>query len=351
MTSTDVNAPGDGPQPQPLTIAQLAERAGVSVATVSKVVNGRADVAAETREVVEGLIRRHGYRRQKKAGGPAPMLEVVFHELAGPYPVEIVRGVQRVAGERSLAVAVTELQGRRTPGLGWVEGLLARRPTAVIAIFSGLTDAQQSQLRSRDIPLVLVDPPAEPAYDCPSVGASNWSGGMSATRHLLQLGHRRIAIVAGPPDALASRARLDGYRAAMDIAGAPVDDTLVRIGDFQVEDGITHTRELLRLPEPPTAIFACNDGSALGVYRAAAEAGLRIPEDLSVVGFDDLFPSQWLTPSLTTVRQPLAEMATAAATMAIDLVRGNAPDQMRVELTTKLIVRNSTAAPPGDQTA
>ncbi|MEO3755487.1 LacI family DNA-binding transcriptional regulator [Streptomyces sp. B6B3] len=347
MPPADKSSHDDGAHPEPLTIAQLAERAGVSVATVSKVVNGRAEVAAETREVVEDLIRRHGYRRQKRASGPAPMLEVVFHELAGPYPVEIVRGVQQVAAEHSLAVAVSELQGSHTPGRGWVEAILARRPTGVIATFSGLTEAQDSQLRTRGIPFVLVDPPAEPAYDCPSVGASNWSGGMSATRHLLQLGHRRIAIVAGPSDALASRARLDGYRAAMDIAGVPVDKNLVRIGDFQVEDGIAHTRELLRLPDPPTAIFACNDGSALGVYRAAAEAGLRVPEDLSVVGFDDLFPSQWLTPPLTTVRQPLAEMAATAAAMVIGLAHGNPPAQRRVELTTDLVVRDSTAPPRG----
>ncbi len=345
MTSADTGPADDGARPEPLTIAQLAERAGVSVATVSKVVNGRAEVAAETRENVEELIRRHGYRRQKRASGRAPMLEVTFHELAGPYPVEIVKGVQQVAGEHGLAVAVTELQGRHTPGLGWVEGVLARRPTGVITVFSALTDAQASQLRSREIPFVHLDATEEPPLDCPSVGASNWSGGMSATRHLLQLGHRRVAVVAGPPFALNGRARLDGYRAAMDIGGAPVDETLVRIAGFRVEDGIEHTRELLRLPDPPTAIFVCNDGAALGVYRAAAEAGLRVPQDLSVVGFDDLFPSQWLTPALTTVHQPLAAMAASAATMAITLARGDDLSQKRVELSTELVIRDSTAPP------
>ncbi|MEO3755401.1 LacI family DNA-binding transcriptional regulator [Streptomyces sp. B6B3] len=347
MTSADTSPSADGARHEPLTTAQLAERAGVSMATVSKVVNGRAEVAAETREIVEELIRRHGYRRQKKAGEPAPMLEVVFHELAGPYPVEIVKGAQQIAGEHGLAVAVTQLQGRHTPGLGWVEGVLARRPTAVITVFSALTDAQASQLRSRRIPFVHLDPTEEPPPECPSVGASNWSGGMSATRHLLQLGHRRVAVVAGPPYALASRARLDGYRAAMDIGGAPVDETLVRVAGFRVEDGIAATRELLRLPEPPTAVFACNDGAALGVYRAAAEAGLRVPRDLSVVGFDDLFPSNWLTPPLTTVRQPLAAMAASAAAMAVALARGDDLDQKRVELSTELVVRDSTAPPRG----
>ncbi|MGP4114942.1 LacI family DNA-binding transcriptional regulator [Streptomyces sp. 4N509B] len=345
MTSADTNASADGATPQPLTIAQLAERAGVSVATVSKVVNGRAEVAAETREVVEALIRRHGYRRQKKAAGPAPTLELVFHELAGPYPAEIIKGVQEVAREQTLAVSVAE-PGRHTGRSGWVESVLARRPTGVIAVFAALTDAQVSQLHTRDIPLVLLDPIHDATQDCPVVSASNWSGGMSATRHLIDLGHRRIATITGPSHSLASRARLDGYRAALELSGHPVDDELIRTGDFYAETGLAHSRELLRLPDRPTAIVTCNDGTAFGVLRAAAEAGLRIPDDLSVVGFDDLFPSSWLTPALTTVRQPLAEMAATAATMAIDVAQGRPLAHKRVELATELVVRDSTAPPP-----
>ncbi len=120
------------------------------------------------------------------------------------------------------------------------------------------------------------------------MGATNWKRGLSATRHLLQLGHRRIVVITGPENALASRARVDGYRTAMETAGVLVDRDLVRIGDYRAEDGLRHARELLRLPSPPTAVFTCNDALALGVYRAAAEAGLSIPDDLSVVGFDDL---------------------------------------------------------------
>ncbi|TDC73256.1 LacI family DNA-binding transcriptional regulator [Streptomyces hainanensis] len=329
---------------EPLTIAQIAKRAGVSVATVSKVVNGRADVAPATRSLIEDIIRRHGYRRQKVAG-PAALLELVFHEVRGPYPLEIYQGVQQVAAEHQLAVVVAELQGRHTPGQGWADGVLARRPTGVISVFSGPTGPQAERLSSRGIPFVLVDPTGEPGHASPSVGANNWSGGLSATRHLLGLGHRRVAMITGPEDVLAGRARLDGYRAAMDAAGLPVDPALVRTGDFQILDGLKHTRDLLRLADPPTAIFAGNDGQALGVYRAAAEAGLRVPEDLSVVGFDDLFPSPWLTPPLTTVRQPLAEMAATAATMVLTLAQGRELPQNRVELATELIVRDSTAPP------
>lgn len=330
-----------------LTIVQLAQLTGVSVPTVSKVVNGRSEVAPETRARVESAIQEHGYRLRRKRAAPAPLLELVFHELEGPYAMELIKGVERVAREHRLGVVLSQLQGRHTPGEGWIEDVLRRRPTGVIASFSGPDAAQHDKLRTRQIPLVLVDPTGELGHRVPSVGASNWTGGLSATRHLIELGHRRIAIITGPPHALSSRARLDGYRAAMDTAGVPVDPGLVRVGDFQVADGLHHTRELLDLPDPPTAIFACNDGQAVGVYQAADEAGRRIPHDLSVVGFDDLLPAPWMIPPLTTIRQPLIEMAAAAATMAVSLARDECLPNERLELSTSLVLRGSTAPPAG----
>ncbi|GAB3235284.1 LacI family DNA-binding transcriptional regulator [Glycomyces halotolerans] len=346
MTSAGESAsPDTGSGGAPLTIAQIADHAGVSIATVSKVVNGRDNVAPETRELVEGVIRRYGYRRQKRAVKAAPLLEVVFHELRGLYGIEIINGVEEVARQHRLGVVVSELEGRHTPGRGWVEDVLARRPTGVIAVFTELTAEQCEQLRSRDIPLVLLDPAGDPDPESAAVGANNWNGGLSATRHLLGLGHRRIAAITGPEHILSARARLDGYRAAMDLAGVEVDPTLVRIGDYQIADGRHHTRELLRLSDPPTAIVAGNDGEALGVYQAAAEAGVRIPEDLSVVGYDDLPMAQWNIPPLTTVRQPLREMAAAASDMLLALAQGESLPRPRVELATELIVRASTAPP------
>lgn len=333
-------------QRQPKTIAQIAALAGVSVPTVSKVVNGRADVAPDTRALIEAVIREHGYHRQKKPASPAPLVELVFQELEGAYAMEIIKGVERVAREHHLAVVLSELQGPHTRGRGWVEAVLTRRPTGVISVFSGLSAAQRDQLRSRGIPFVLVDPSGEPGHEFPSVGASNWNGGLSATRHLLELGHRRIAVVTGPAPVLCSRARVDGYRAAMDGAGVPVDPTLICEGEFHLEDGLTHARRLLRRPDPPTAFFCCNDAQALGVYQAAHEAGLRIPEDLSVVGFDDLPPAQWCIPPLTTIRQPLGDMAAAAATMVVTLAAGKPVPRTRLELATDLVVRGSTAPPP-----
>lgn len=352
MTVTGRPARGGAAPGGPLTIAQIAELTGVSIPTVSKVVNGRAEVAPDTRAIVEHAIQEYGYRRRRKRAGPAAFLELVFHELEGPYPLEIIKGVEQVAREHHLGVVVSQLQGRHTPGQGWIEEVLRRRPAGVIAVFSGPDAAQRSMLRTREIPLVLVDPTGESGHTVPSVGASNWSGGLSATRHLIDLGHRRIAIITGPPHVLSSRARLDGYRAALDAAGVPGDPALIRQGDFQIRDGLRHTRELLRLPDPPTAIFAANDGTAIGVYQAASEAGWPIPGELSVIGFDDLPPAQWMIPPLTTIRQPLTEMAVAAATMVVALAGNEALASERLVLATTLVVRGSTAPPgPGRELA
>jgi len=327
------------------TIAFIAEQAGVSVPTVSKVINGRSDVAPETRRRVEAAIRDHGYKPVGREQKVAPILELIFHELDSEWAMEIVRGVESVARRHELSVVLSELQGRHTPGRGWIEGALARRPTGVIAVFSDLSETMRNQLRTRGIPFVIVDPTGEPMHDTPSVGATNWNGGLSATRHLLRLGHRRIAAIGGPEDILCSRARLDGFRTAMDAAGVEIDPELVSHGRFSVEEGIERGRALLSRADPPTAITTGNDLQALGVYQVARELRLHIPGDLSVVGFDDLPVARWVGPPLTTVRQPLVTMAEAAAEMVVMLARGESPAQSRVELSTELIVRESTAPP------
>lgn len=331
----------------PLTIAQLAMLAGVSTATVSKVVNGRSDVAAATREQIEGLIRVRGYRRQRRPSKSAALIDVLFHDLRGLYAVEILGGIQEVAREHRLGVVVSEMGGRHVPGRDWVEEVLARRPIGVVSVFSGLTTEQSDRLYSRDIPLVLLDPTGDPDPDVPSAGASNWNGGLAAARHLAGLGHRRIAVVTGPGHMEAARARLDGFRSGLDLAGTPLDPALERHGDFRIETGLELALELLRLEVPPTAIFACNDGMAVGVYHAAAQLGVRIPEDLSVVGFDDLPKAKWTVPPLTTVRQPLRAMGNAAASMTVSLAAGETLPRQRVELATELVVRESTAPPRG----
>lgn len=327
-----------------MTVAAIGRLAGVSAPTVSKVLNGRPGVAAETRHRVEALLREHGYRRPG-AVGAAPVIEVVFFALESHLAVEILRGVVTVARENDLTVGFTEVHGDSAADRSWLEQVLARRPTGVIGVYAAFTERQQAQFAAAAIPLVALDPTGEPLHATPSVGAANWSGGVAAARHLLDLGHRRIAVIAGPTGMLCARARLDGFRAALDSAGVRADPRLMCAGQFDFESGVRHGRQLLRLRKPPTAVVCGNDLQALGVYDAARAAGRRIPDDLSVVGFDDLEYARWCGPPLTTVRQPLAEMAAAAASLVVGLARGKRPEPTRVELATSLVVRESTAAP------
>lgn len=329
-----------------VTIAQVAQETGLSTATVSKVLNGRPDVSARTRMLVQEVLVSSGYRKGSNTE-PPPLIDVVFNDFDSPWATELFRGAAAAAQAEGLTVAFTALSEgdeRRV----WFDHITSRGTRGVILLLSQLTERQTGELVARGLPFVVIDPTAEPGPEVSSVGVTNWSGGLAATKHLVDLGHRRVAIITGPPELLSSRARLDGYRAALEMAGLSVDEELVRPGDFRVRAGYEHAMALFALALPPTAIFAGNDLSALGVLRAAREAGLSVPEDISVVGFDDIPLSAWSTPSLTTVRQPLMEMAAVAVQTLLESAESGGTLKRRVELATDLVVRESTA-PPGGQ--
>ncbi|XVS60777.1 LacI family DNA-binding transcriptional regulator [Actinosynnema sp. CA-299493] len=328
------------------SISSIAAEAGVSIPTVSKVLNGRPDVAPDTRARVESIIEQHRYRRRRARQSSRPaLIDLVFHEMHSAWSTEIIRGVELAAANERAAVVLSELGGEHRPRREWFDDLLARRPLGVILVLAGLDDEQRRQLTTRNIPFVFVDTAGEPPPGVPTVGSANWAGGLAATRHLLGLGHRRIAVISGPTTMLCSRARVDGYRSALEDADVVVDQDFVRYGDFYVQGGYGHGMELLSRPDPPTAIFAGSDFQALGVMRAARELGLSVPADLSIVGYDDLSVTEWIGPPLTTVRQPLREMATTAAHMVFSLARGERPPNERIDLATELVVRESTCPP------
>jgi len=328
---------------KPVTISYIAESAGVSIPTVSKVLNGRSGVAADTRARVEALINQYGYRKPKSPHD-SKLMELVFDELTHMWGVQIIRGVEEVAREHRMGVVLTEFGPQRNAILYWIDDALARRPSCVVTV-AQLSDEQRAQLRAKGIPFVVFDPTVELPDDVPFVGATNWAGGRSAARHLIELGHRRIAMIGGPDQVLCCQARLDGYRSAMETAGLAVDANLVIRADLTLEHGYTAALDLLNRRERPTAIFASNDLQALGAYRAARSVGLRIPTDLSVVGFDDLPVTTLVDPPMTTIHQPLTEMAAAATQLALALGRGEPTPQLGLELATSLTVRESTAPP------
>jgi len=329
---------------------ELAAAAGVSLSTVSKVLNGRTDVAAATRDRVESLLDQHGYQRRMGLPNRNTLIELVFPELETAWAMEIIRGVENIARQNGLSVVLTESGTRHSPAPDWITGVLRRRPVGVVLVFSDLAEDSKAQLRSRAIPFVVVDPAGDPAPDVPSVGSANWSGGLAATRHLIELGHERIAAITGPEDMMCSLARLDGYRSAMNSAGLPIDEELLAFGNFQVDGGRDRARVLLAMDNRPTAIFAGSDLQALGVLDAARSLGLQVPRDLSVVGYDDLQLAEWSSPALTTVHQPLTQMAEEAARLVIRMSEEELESIPRMDLATRLVVRESTAAvrQPGD---
>jgi LacI family transcriptional regulator len=227
----------------------------------------------------------------------------------------------------------------------WVRGLVAAGRSAVITVTSELPGSDLSALSRARIPVVVIDPFNLPRTKVISVGSTNFTGGLSAAGHLLELGHRQIAYVGGPAEAACNQARMQGYRAAMEAAGLPVPDGYVRYGRFHHSDGVAEGASLLALPEPPTAVFAGSDETALGIVEAARSRGLRVPEDLSIVGFDDTSVARFASPPLTTVRQPLREIGGAALRRALALAAGEKVDSYHVELATELVVRDSTAPP------
>jgi LacI family xylobiose transport system transcriptional regulator len=325
------------------TLTHIARTAEVSPSTVSKVLNGRGGVSAQTRERVERALRSHGYSPPAERH-LQPFIELVFERVDSAFAIEIIRGVQKAAVSRGMSVVLTETGRRHTPGPEWLDQVVQRRPSGVVLVFSDLPTASKERLALRGIPFVVLDPAGDPAPDVPSVGSANWSGGVLAARHLLELGHRAIAVIGGPDDMMCSRARVAGFRAALDEARVQFRPELLRWGNFHREDGLAAGLELLRLPEPPTAIFAGNDLMALGVLEAARMLGLAVPQQLSVVGYDDLQIARWSGPPLTTVRQPLAEMGEQAALLALDAREGGVR-AARVDLATSLVVRESTAPP------
>lgn len=246
--------------------------------TVSRVVNGRSDVSPGTRARVEDLLRQHGYRKRPAAARTrAALLDLVFNDLDSPWAVEIIRGVEEVAHAAGVGTVVSAIHGRSGDAREWMRNLRARASDGVILVTSALEPTLHEQLRILGVPLVVVDPMGSPAVDTPTIGAANWAGGLAATEHLLSLGHRRIGLIAYPPRLLCSRARHDGYRAALEAAGLAVDETLVVPGDFRPESGFSGCTALLGLPEPPTAVFAASDQMALGAIEALRRMGAAGP--------------------------------------------------------------------------
>ena len=341
---------------QRLKIAEIAAAAGVSIPTVSKVLNQRPDVAPMTRERIERIIAERGYVHNRSTPLEGQTKQTQLLDLISPaaldseYGLEILRGIEEVLNQTEHRLALYSMHNNTPREQHWLNKVSNKTTDGAFLITPLDRTKHLEKLRQQHIPFVVIDDVLQLDPDIPCVGATNWLGGLTATEYLLELGHRRIAIIAGIPTHLTSRARLAGYRAALETKGIVIDPALIRPGHFDHESGYVQTLELLELPVPPTALFAASDTQAIGIYRALYAKNLHVPGDISVIGFDDIPSAARMGPPLTTIRQPLREMGRTGAQMLLQMLDGKTLENKRVELATSLIPRES-CAPPAEQSA
>ncbi|MFS4505256.1 LacI family DNA-binding transcriptional regulator [Clavibacter sp. Sh2141] len=327
------------------TIHDVAAAAGVSVSTVSKAVNGRYGISADTSKRVMEVVERLGYESSLVASSMRSHRTGVIGVLVAdfePFSAEILKGVG-AALRKSRYDLLAYSGSRQVDGTGWERRSLSRLSGTLIDGAIMVTPTVVTA--STEIPVVSIDPHTGPA-DLPSVESDSLGGALQATRHLLELGHRRIGFLAGRPDLRSASLREAGYRRALQEAGIAFDPALVRSGFFLTALAREPARAMLSMTDRPTAIFAANDLSGIAILQVAAELGIRVPEDLSVIGFDDIPEASQMTPPLTTIRQPMQRLGTTAVDLLMSLMGGTEPDAMRVQLPTRLVRRATTGPPP-----
>ena len=336
------------PSPGRATVRQLAAQLGLSPATVSRALNGHAYVSEQTRRRVQEAARQlsvpAAQPRQRPRAQGAVFVRCPYEltDYFGPI-VSSIAETLRLHGREMLLDA---------GGAGYHDTVLRRLPTrrdiaAAVLILPPESVGDLEALRASGKPFVVIDPRVRVPKDVLAVSAANFAGAYDATAHLTALGHRRIGVISVAPALAAGDARMAGHASALAQVGELVEAELIRGGEPVASTGEKLGGDLLDLPYPPTAVICFNDKVAVGVLQAASDRGLRVPEDLSVVGFDDIDVARSTTPRLTTVRQPLQEMGRMAVTALMRVLDGHRAEALHIELATELIVRNSTAPAPG----
>jgi LacI family transcriptional regulator len=329
------------------TIRDIADLAGVSIATVSRVLNDRPDVAPETRENVLQVVREHGFSTNRGArglsSGRTGMIGLTLPLVADAYFGPILSGAAEALYESDMRIVLAPTFHQHDREVSLLERLMRGTTDGAILMLPEESAEELRMLQRQGFPFVIVDPRDAPPEGIACVSAMHADGAKQATEHLLGLGHRRIGAIAGAPGWYATNERLIGLRAALAGAGILLDPDLVVHTDWRMPWGTEAARELLSLPDPPTAIFGFNDNVAIGAMHAARERGLSVPDDLSIVGFDDTSQTEIVSPGLTSVRQPLAEMGRTGVSLLMRILEGQRVDAMRMELSTKLVIRDSTA--------
>jgi LacI family transcriptional regulator len=331
------------------TIREIAELAGVSIATVSRVVNGREDVSPETRELVQRVVRERGYTANRNArglsAGKTGLIGATVPMLHHAYFSYILAGAAEGLYEQDMRLVLSPTMHEHHREVSLLERLMHGTTDGAVIILPEESSDELELLLNHGYRFVVIDPLLPLNERIPAVSAAHAAGADQAMKHLLSLGHTRIAAITGPRGWKATDDRRRGYYAALAAAGIMPDPELEVESNFEISGGAVAAEQLLDLSEPPTAIFCFNDNMAIGAMQTTRARGVRIPEDLSIVGFDDLEEAEIVTPALTTVRQPLAEMGRIAVSLLMRLLDNQRLEALHVELGTRLVVRDSTAPP------
>jgi LacI family transcriptional regulator len=333
---------------RPITLKELAARAGVHPSTVSRVVNNDPvlRVSAETRARIEALLEETDYRPDVVARSlrmrQTFVLAMIIPDITNPLFANIFMGIEEAAGERGYGVILANTNGSAARERDHLRSLQARRVDGMILASVSLRDPSVRWLREQGIKHVLVN--RYSGERDPFVGADDVAGGTMATRHLIELGHRRIAHLAGDSDVSTAAQRRRGYLRALEEAGIDPDPSLMVESGYLEATGRRDMERLLRLPCPPTAVFAVTDVVAMGAHAAVLEQGLRIPEDIAIVGYNDIPLASRLAPPLTTLRVPARDFGRLSAEMLLEQIQSGQSMRRRVVLSPELVIRGSTVA-------
>jgi LacI family transcriptional regulator len=333
-----------------VTIFDVASEAGVSYSTVSRVISDDPRIKDETKQKVRQAMERLGYvanyHARKLAGGRSAVVGVMAPDFGGgnSYLAEILQGIDAELGLASYDLVLYTAHRQEAKEAGYISQVLGGLADGVLLILPRFLETYLPALVKRRFPFALIDRQANNGR-FPSVGASNWQGAFQATEYLIRLGHTRIGFITGWTDMDSAGQRLAGYQAALSAHHLAFDPALVIEGKFTQPDGYNGSASLLDLPQPPTAIFAANDMMGIGAMDAIRDRGLKVPEDVSVLGFDDIPQARFARPELTTVRQPLEQMGRVGAQILLDLMKNPGGAYHNIELPTELVIRDSCQAP------
>ena len=330
-----------------VTMREVAENAGVSIATVSHVINGTRFVSPEVRKRVKNVMQELGYRPNSLARslriGESKTIGMIVPDVANQFFADISRQIENISFQQDYSVILCNSDNDVEKQLSYISTLLKKQVDGVIFISAGESSEHLEQLSLSQVPVVVVDRDVALAY-ADVVLLDNKDAGYKATRHLTDLGHKRIACISGPNDLAPSMLRVEGFKNALADAGITCKKKYIVLGDFLFSGGENAMNTLLNQDPIPTAVFALNDMMAIGAITAIRRAGLHVPQDISIVGFDDIRMASAVSPALTTISQPVEQMAQIAAELLINKIKSKTSknENQRVLLKAELVIREST---------